>query len=129
MKGQTWYPAAALSAILLSCGGSTDEGQGNPAAGGATGIDGGGPSATGARPAAYYGVLVTSGGTSGVSTSGTAGTGGIDVPPSTTGGMGTGGFQGLGGMITMYGPRFDKLDSISISTGGGRSRTKPILGQ
>ncbi len=127
MKGQSWYPAAALSAILMSCGGSTDEGQSNPAKGGGSGIDGGGPSATGAQPAAFYGVLVASGGTNSVSTSGTAGTGGIDVAHSTTGGIGAGGFQATGGAVYLYGPRFERPDSSAISTGGSHALSKPIL--
>jgi hypothetical protein len=122
MNGQTWYPAAALSAILLSCAGATDDSQGKPATGGGTGIDGGAPSATGSQPSNYYGVRLT-GGTSGVSTSTTAGTGGIDVAHSTTGGMATGGFSG----VYLYGPRFDKPDSSAISTGGSRARSKPAL--
>ncbi len=105
MKGQSWYPAAALSAIILGCGGSTDGGHGGLASGGGTGIDGGTPSATGAQPNVFYGMR-PSGGTSAVIDTGHAGTGGIDVAHSTMGGMGTGGFPGLGGMITMYGPRF-----------------------
>lgn len=107
MKGQNWYPAAAFSALLLSCGGSTDDGKGNPAAtGGGTGIDSGVPTSTGGQPNYYYGpALIVGGSPAKASGGGTA--------------QATGGFQG----VNIYGPRFDKLPSSSISTGGYRAST------
>ncbi len=126
MNSDKWYPAAALSAILLGCGPSTDAGSGTPGTtGGGTSIDGGTPIAIGGQATAYYGVLLaggTSAGLGGASSIGGAGTGGIDVPHSMAGGIGTGGFHGLGGGVTLYGPRFDKPAVTSISSGGARAR-------
>ena len=129
MKTQNWYPAAALSALLLGCGGSTDDGKGGVGStGGSTSIDGGTPTNTGGQPATFYGMLVTGGTKAGVG-------GGASIDggaPAFTGGQpavyygimqATGGLRGTGGMgVTLYGPRFDKPSSSSVSTGGNRAR-------
>jgi len=107
MNGQKWYPAAALSAFLLGCGGSSDtQGGGTPA--GTGGIDGGVPAAVGGQMVAYYGVLINTGGTAGVGT-----------VNSTVGGTGVGGMMTA---IPMYGPRFAEFAPRTVSTGGSQNR-------
>jgi hypothetical protein len=105
------YPAAAASVVVLGCGASTDNGTGT---GGRTSIDGGTPMSTSGGMVAYYGMLVTGGNAAGGS-SATA-TGGKTAQTTTN----TGG-QGMGGYITIYGPRFDKLANNLVSTGGSNA--------
>lgn len=119
MSESKWYPAAALSALIIGCGSSTDTGN---ATGGRANVDSGVPSSSGGMMVAYYGVLMTSGGagltTGGRGNLGGASTGGIDTHTSTVGGMSTGGFS----PIPVYGPRFAGNASSSISTGGNATR-------
>jgi hypothetical protein len=102
-----WYPAAAASVVVLGCGGSADNGTGpGTGTGGSTSIDGGTPMSTGGRMAVYYGILT--GGNAAGGDSATA-TGGKTAQ------------TGLGGYITIYGPRFDKLANNLVSTGGSNA--------
>lgn len=89
-----WYPVA-FTAAMVGCGGDVDKGGpaatgGSPAAfygvalvsGGSTGIDTGKPAETGGRPASFYGIRLPTGGTSSVDTGNPAQTGGTTpVPP------------------------------------------------
>lgn len=106
-----WYPAAAASVVVLGCGGSADNGTGT-GTGGSTSIDGGTPMSTVGGMVAYYGMLVTGGNAAG----GGAATGGKTAQATSD----TGG-QGVGGYITIYGPRFDKLANNLVSTGGSNA--------
>lgn len=122
MKGLNWYPAATLSAFLLSCGGTTaDDNGGKPGStGGNSVIDSGVPAATGGMPMAFYGMRMFTGGTpsfGGAIDAGLAGgaTGGID---SYTGGQSV---TAPATGIYLYGPRFDKLESASMSSGGNHA--------
>src|ERR1700690_4210193 len=87
-----WYPAA-LTAALVGCGGSTDNG-GTGSAPGAGGVDAGMPVLTGGMVGVYYGVAfygpIPVGGASGLG-------GSTSFTP-------TGGQYGLGGFIAAYGP-------------------------
>ena len=49
-----WYPAAAVSAVVLGCGGSAENGN-RASTGGTTSIDTGVPMHTGGMPQVYYG--------------------------------------------------------------------------
>ncbi len=82
-----WYPAA-MTALLVGCGGIADTGGGNN--GGAADVDAGSPHQTGGMVAYAYGVLRQTGGTS--TTPPASATGGsratVDAgAPSQTGGM------------------------------------------
>ena len=125
MKAPNWYPAATLSALLLSCGGTTaDDNGGAPGStGGNSAIDSGVPAATGGMLVAFYGMRVFTGGTpsfGGAIDAGTGGAaaGGID---SFTGGTSTIELATGGQGVYLYGPRFDKLESASMSSGGNRA--------
>ena len=67
-----WYPAA-LTAVLVGCGGSADN-----SGGGTGGVDAGSPMATGSRPNSFYGPKLATGGSNAGVDSGV---------PSATGGM------------------------------------------
>ncbi len=109
MSCQPWYPAAALSAVILSCGAITDVSPASPSGtGGKPSIDAGAPGETGGQPVYHYGVQTTVGGKGGASAGGNAGT--YVVPQ-------TGGAPIYG--IPIYGPKFDRPQSSSVSTGGG----------
>ena len=104
-----WYPAA-ISALILGCGGSVDNGGESGASGGAAngGVDAGVPSATGGMAQYFYGVFA----------------GGGSPSPTLTGGaspiQATGGKYGLGGAMVEYGPI-----SVSGNTAtGGTSSTR-----
>jgi hypothetical protein len=104
-----WYPAA-VSALVLGCGGSIDGGEPGTATGGTSGnIDGGAPSATGGMMPVYYGVVFPSGGSANVGGSGAS----TSVSP-------TGGKYGLGGFMTYYGP--------IVVGGSGGTTLAPITG-
>ena len=62
MTYKKWYPAAAVSAVVLGCGGSSDNGnrtQGST--GGTTSINTGVPMNTGGMVSTYYGIRLTGG--------------------------------------------------------------------
>ncbi len=126
-----WYPAA-LSALVLGCGGSADNSERGAATGGAAGtttggtggsIDGGAPSATGGMAQYYYGAFMGSGGNAGGSGAATSTlpTGGRSAPVTIYGPLPeTGGNYGLGGFIAYYGP--------IVVGGSGGTTLAPITG-
>lgn len=125
MSNIKWYPAA-VTLLVIGCGGSTDNGNYAPGSGtgGTTPIDSGTPSNTGGSPVYFYGIRPTGGdaGTGGSSTTPTGGTSSVDsgTPTSTGGSQGTlygirvtGGASSLGGHSSTGG----------ATATGGRSAT------
>jgi hypothetical protein len=96
-----WYPAAALSVVVLGCGGSAENGS-RASTGGTTSIDTGVPTNTTGGFGAYYGMLLTGGAYA------TGGYGGY-VSPGTGGAL----WGNTGG-------------AYDIGTGGAFARLLPI---
>ena len=94
-----WYPVA-VSALIVGCGGDVDSGS---------------PAATGGRASVYYGVSVSTGGTTGIDTGTPTETGGTNHvyygPWPVTGGASTGGTAGSGGATTTVDVRACSADS------------------
>src|ERR1700690_106637 len=102
-----WYPVA-FSVAIVGCGGDVDSGS---------------PAATGGLPAAFYGIVISSGGSRGIDTGTPAQTGGMTpmppygiIPDFTGGAAGTGGTSPGSGNTTAAGGTTGRRTGIDAGT-------------
>jgi len=120
MAKNNWYPAT-IAALILGCGGATDDGNAT-STGGSSSIDAGAPTKTGGYPGYFYGVQIYTGGKTAQDTA----TGGATTFDIANGGATADGTSGapimaFGGGVALYGPRFDRPKHSLVSSGGSNN--------
>jgi hypothetical protein len=120
MAKNNWYPAT-IAALILGCGGATDDSNAT-STGGSSSIDTGAPTNTGGHPVYFYGVRIFTGGTA-AQDNATGGATTFDMADGGKSAVGTGGAPmiAFGGAVALYGPRFDRPKHSLISSGGSNS--------